>query len=266
MIELEINEVRKIQFKLLIEFVEFCDKHQIRYFLCGGTLLGAVRHKGFIPWDDDIDVMMPRKDYIRFIELYKNNNHCTLLAGTYTKSFPFPYAKLSDNQTILKEESSIEFEIGVNIDIFPIDGMSSDENKFKKQLKRINFYRFFWQHKASKLNITKEVSSFPKKILKKIVISLLTYGFLIKRINRIAMSFDFDKSDYSGILVWGYGVKERCRKIVFKNDLKIEFEGQFFNAPGGYKEYLQNVYGDFMKLPDINKRISHHSFKAYSKV
>jgi len=262
--EIQILELRKIQIEILKELVQFCDDNQIRYFLCGGTLLGAVRHKGYIPWDDDIDIMILRKDYLRLIELYKNNDNFTLFSCNKTPKYPFPFAKLSKNNSILKEETNVKFSMGINIDIFPIDSLPANNKLLKRHFRIITLYRFLWFGKA---NLIFRNTTNPRKIPMKMILKLLSffvsYSYINKRIDKLAQSYDFENSDFAGITVWGYGTKERCCKAIYENTIKLEFEGLQFDAPANYKEYLSNVYGDYMQLPSEDKRNTHHFFKAY---
>ena len=262
--EIQVAELRRIQIEILKELVRFCDDNQIRYFLCGATLLGAVRPKGFIPWDDDIDIMILRKDYQRLLELYKNNDIFTLFSGNITPTYPFPFAKLSKNNSILKEDTNIKFDMGVNIDIFPIDALPSNNKKLKLHILHIKLYRLLWLGKANLIfRNKKNPQKIPMKIILKLFSFFVSYGYLNKRIDKLAQSYDFEKSDFAGIAVWGYGINERCCKSIYENTIKLEFEGFQFDAPANYTEYLSNVYGNYMQLPPEEKRNTHHEFKAY---
>ena len=127
--EIGIEELKRIQIGILKHLDAFCNENNLKYFMCGGTLLGAVRHKGFIPWDDDIDIMMKREDYDKLIELYPKNDNSNFKLFSYEldKSFPYPFAKMDDFRTIFEEEINDSYKIGVNIDIFPIDYITEDE-------------------------------------------------------------------------------------------------------------------------------------------
>ena len=128
--EIEIEELKRIQIGILKHLDAFCKENNLTYFMCGGTLLGAVRHKGFIPWDDDIDIMMKREDYDKLIALYPKNDNSNFKLFSYEldKSFPYPFAKMDDCRTIFEEEINDSYKIGVNIDIFPIDYITEDLN------------------------------------------------------------------------------------------------------------------------------------------
>ena len=143
-----VKRMQKTTFQILKYFASFCEEHKLRYFLACGTLLGAVRHKGFIPWDDDVDVYMPRKDYMSFLHLVGSSfdSRYILISPYNSERYIHNYAKIYDSQTVLIEyPDTIRFEIGVYIDIFPVDGLpdsSKESNRFFKEmakLKNINW-------------------------------------------------------------------------------------------------------------------------------
>ncbi len=137
---IEIKEMQKIELEILKSFSKICDEHKLRYFLSNGTLLGAIRHKGFIPWDDDIDVYMPRNDYMTFLQLVGSSlePHYKLLTPYNSKEYIYTYAKLYDDRTILIEwPDTVRYTIGVYIDIFPVDGLPESIKETKKHFDRL---------------------------------------------------------------------------------------------------------------------------------
>lgn len=183
------EEIRRVQIQVLQEFRDFCEEHDITYSLCQGTLLGAIRHKGFVPWDDDIDVMMPRSDYERLLKLYKSN-HYTLHHYSTCKPYIYSYAKMSDNRTVMKEGKVYDCELGVNIDIFPIDALPDTESEYRKWIKKLDF----WKNISTIRNIA--VSN-TRSIGKNIVIALsrfitmpLPMKWLAKKIDTMSQQYD----------------------------------------------------------------------------
>ena len=149
--QINIEEIRKLQISILLYVHEFCKKNNIRYSLSGGTLLGAVRHKGYIPWDDDIDIMMPRPDYERFVNEFNENRkdvEYKVICSYNDSQFFQPFAKVVNTKTFLKETYKRPVaQMGVYIDVFPIDGLPNDEQKREK----------YWNFIARQKNISTAV-------------------------------------------------------------------------------------------------------------
>ena len=128
--EISFEESKKLELDILLAVADFCNKNNLTYFLAYGTLIGAIRHKGFIPWDDDIDIQMPREDYNKFIETFSHERYKTIAPGTPLSKHSF--VKVIDTETV-KIEAHKKYKkgfLGVDIDIFPLDGTPSDENEY----------------------------------------------------------------------------------------------------------------------------------------
>ena len=264
-----LNEIKNIELDILKDVAKFCDLNNIQYYLAYGTLLGAIRHKGFIPWDDDIDIIMPRPDYIKFIENYPNNaNKNYILTSIYNNDdHLYTFTKVYDSRTE-KIEEGLSYNNnnvgGVEIDIFPMDGVPEDINEsnkfFDKQKKWFKYYSF----SISKFKKSRD----PIRTIFKFIIFTITKVIgkerFIKIINKRAMKNKFEESKYvASSCVPYYGNKERICKSNYIGQIKIEFEGEFFNAPNGYDEYLSNIYGNYMRLPPIEQRITHHKYQVF---
>lgn len=263
--ELTLQELKNIEFDLLKEFDAFCRQNQIRYFLAYGTLLGAVRYKGFIPWDDDVDVLVPREDYDKMIKLYKDRGRYRLYSTERNPKFGYPFSKLCD-MTTKKEEENINngIEQGIEIDIFPLDCWDNDIDIAKKEVKRLKRNMFG-------LNLAKMITcsaSTPWKcfLLKTMMLGCRMLGnqFFIDRIIKIGKQKNPNGSAYMGDKVWcPYGERDICPAEVFSDSIKVEFEGQEFPAPIGYDTYLTRLYGDYLPEPPKERQKTHHKFKAY---
>ena len=262
--KLSLEEIRKIEFELLKKFDCFCKDNGIKYFLSNGTLLGAVKYKGFIPWDDDIDVLVPRDHYNRVLELFNSDERYQLFAFEKNKNYGFPFAKLCD-MTTRKEESNIDncANLGVDIDIFPLDSWYSDRNTAEREACRICRNIFF-------LTLTKRNkpdSHHPVKwMIKAILIffcKMLGSRFFIRSIIRKSINAHKENT-YLGCKSWPiYGSREIIPQEVFADTVEVEFEGDMFPAPVGYDMYLRSLYGNYEKDPPLDKQKTHHRFVAY---
>lgn len=263
--ELTNEELKSKQLDILNYFVQFCLENKINYFLCGGTLLGAVRHKGYIPWDDDIDLMMLRTDYEKLLRIFNNaQGKYKLYHYTNNKEYNFPYIKLSDQDTLLYEDTLRKCDIGVNIDIFPIDNI--DINSSKKLIKKLGFWRSLLYIKNESLRKKKSFFKTIKLAFYKTVLCFYPVKKILKKHEDLCLVHKDEITDGAGILIWGYREKEVCRHIVFEGNTELPFEGKFYNAPLKYDEYLSQIYGDYMKFPPKEKQVSVHDFKAYRRI
>lgn len=267
--KIDINELRFIQLDMLKYVKKVCEENNLKYYLCGGTLLGAIRHKGYIPWDDDIDIFMPINDYKKFLELMHENKSYTALNPYEYEDYYYIFSKLVDNRTKLVELGRVEIDkMGVFIDIFPLLGLPNDEeerNDYINNLRTLNDkrYKYFWtawNYSGNKYKkIAKTVLKFPGYIINK-------KRKTTEKTLKLMEKYNYDESENIGFVLSAYDPKrEVTRKDVYKDIIKVEFEGELFNAPVGYDEYLTNLYGKYMELPPIEKRITHHDFKAYWK-
>lgn len=262
---LDKNNIKIYELNILINFDIFCKKNNIRYYLSGGTLLGAVRHKGFIPWDDDIDVCIPRKDYEKLKEIFPRiYNNRYLLRSRERNNFIYPFMKLVDINTKVDCKYMKEsIDKNLWIDIFPVDGLPNDIDEVRYVYKIVDRYR-----KILMLNFAKvgQGSTKIKKFLKPIFILFAKFigvNRCIKKIEEISTIYDYDKSDYVGAITWGlYGVGERMKKSEFEKTVYVDFEGYKFPTFSCWDSYLKNLYGDYMKLPPIEKRKT-HDIEAY---
>ena len=261
------NDLQKKELEIFKAFAKVCEKHHLQYFLVGGSALGAIRHKGFIPWDDDIDVGMPRKDYDKFVEL-QAEFECTPYFIQTWKSDPhyiYNYGKLRDSSTTFIENTYTNHRInhGVWIDIFPIDGFSKTikpREKFKKKILYIWLNVYFAYLPALMKHIRK--STFFKDLFFNIVAGLF-YIFDIahyrnKYIDRYAKKISLKECKMAGNL-FGFNMKREAMPIeLFQEYVKLPFEDIEVNVLKDYDTYLRNLYGDYMKLPPVEKQVGHH--------
>ena len=256
------DEIKEAEFQILLKFAAFCEKHELNYFLCGGTCLGAVRHKGFIPWDDDIDMMMPRPDFERFIELAREEapfafGHVRL--GTQAH----PFIKIFDTDiTIEKEYSKATGVDHLWIDVLPLDALPDDVEKMKKLYRSIYYLRRMLLIADSKFGRGTSLSHLViKTLLTPLAKGVGAQGWG-RKIDKKARSYDYASCRGFGVAVWGYGPGEYMDKAECLKAVPMEFEGHMFPAPGCYDSYLTGIYGDYMTPPPIEKRVT-HEIRAY---
>ncbi len=257
MIPLSSGEIKKIEWDLLCQFADYCDQKGIRYYLGGGTLLGAIRHKGFIPWDDDIDIIMPRPDYNKFLS-ENEREHAFCIGSIWNWSANIPFIKLFDTSTIIKQKYSKCYHTGhLWIDIFPLDGLPNSKISLFLHYKISRLMRKMLT--LSESNFTEGTSRI--KIIGKIMLYPVAKLIGAPRwaiwLDRFSQRIKFENSYYIGGLVWGYGPQERMVKAKFLPYIDVSFEGRKFHAPKCWHIYLKNLYGNYMKYPPKNKRLNH---------
>lgn len=243
-------EIKQVEKEILFFMDRFCRERGLRYWVCGGTLLGTIRHKGFIPWDDDIDIFLPWEDYQELMRIFKETERYGLIGfGTSEKNdYPDLLAKIVDKRTIVSEDIGTVRKVNpLWIDIFPLVGLPDDAGErhlFFARYKELN--RRIWQEFYA---TNGDIGVFPKWYHKQ-------KEFLSRH--------EFGRSDYAGVLGTRYGERDCTSAKVYGETLRMPFEDIEVNVPSGYKEYLDNLYGDdWMELPKENKRKSHHNMQAY---
>ncbi|MCH5147470.1 MAG: LicD family protein [Clostridiales bacterium] len=269
--EIGLEELKRIELNVLCQIREICNEQNIKYFLDGGTLLGAIRHGGFIPWDDDIDICMPRPDYNRFIE-YCKNHYTPFGLASHQTDFRFTelYAKAYDRDTICEEiyVNRSRAEYGVYVDIFPLDGLGNSQkqalkllhkSRFKRSLLKAANWRSYFKSKTRKWYVE------PVRFLFFILSRLTNPAKLVHKIEKIYKDIPYEGSEKVGVVCGLYDDKEIMDYSIFKNIIEVEFENEQFAILERYDEFLTNLYGDYMKLPPPEKRVTHHTFKAYKR-
>lgn len=263
---LSLKEAQTALLPILEEFDRVCRLHNLRYSLIYGTMLGAIRHKGFIPWDDDIDVCMPRPDYEKLVELAGREQlfgeHFSLTADRGKKGV-YPFLKLQDDRYIVRCTNHIETPY-LYVDIFPVDGLPEERKQVKKLYRR-------------------EITASAGVVLSKWFTSEKKWGFLlwifgfwfyllcmcfggtarsVRRVNKLAVKYPYEKAENVGLHSW---CLEHCEmpREAFDRYTEVEFEGEKFLCIEDYNLCLKNTYGNYMELPPENKRVSQHCMRVY---
>lgn len=253
---------------VLSAFIRICEAQGLRYFCAGGTAIGAVRHQGMIPWDDDIDVFMPRPDYDRFLRLAAQSmpEGYEVLSPYATKDYPMYFAKMCNARTTLLENERIPCVFGLYIDIFPLDGACDDvetcyreKRRFKRlmnKLEAVSTHNSFGEY-VGLLTKRREWGRFAVKTVAFCCRSWLR-RWLLKQMDSIAYGHDYALSSkvvtYSG----AYQRQEIYPKAWLETPQMFAFEGLMVNLPHDYDAYLRHFFGDYMTLPPVEQRASHH--------
>lgn len=260
--QLTLKEIKQIELEILCHIDAICRKHTLNYYLCGGTLLGAIRHQGFIPWDDDIDIFMPREDYEKLlIILEKEKGKYSVLNYKTEKEFYLPFTKIVANNTFLKEQGVRSIKnMGIFVDIFPIDGTSE-----KKIVRMLQFYCILILKKilGCKVNIANLKKHTKIRIFIRNIIKFLLCPIPLRSINlcidSVAKIYEYQNSKLCVSFSGSYGKKEIFNKTqLFSAKTEIIFENYKFFIPQGFDCYLRQIYGNYMDLPPIEMQKSNH--------
>ena len=263
---LSTDEIKKIELKILNIFNTYCHEHNLKYYLAGGTLLGAIRHKGFIPWDDDIDICMPRPDYERLLDEFPPNKSISNLQICEVRynNFDAPFCKIVAVNTKVKNKYLGNLaNQKLWIDILPVDGLPENIDEVVQIYKKCNFYRKMLLLCDANLGEGKTLFRKWAKYLLKPLANFYGKNKLINKLVSIGKSHPYETSEYVGIVTWGlYGSGERMLKSEFETAIEVEFEGCRFPAFSCWDSYLHGLYGDYMQLPPLEKRQT-HDMEAY---
>ena len=263
--EISLADHKKIIFDILCDIKSFCNENGIRYFIAYGTALGAVRHNGFIPWDDDIDICMTRSEYKKFKSLYiKRKSRFELLDYQINDCFDTPLPKIVDTTTILSQYETNELmPIGLYVDIFIYDNVPDGQLSRKLYLSALTFLQKCWGFIHYRRNYPK-IS--PQYISYKVATTIFKPIFFVRMLDKIAGMYHKKETKCVGSMLFSSNrFKYVFPKEWFGKGKTLYFEGEDFTAPLDVDSYLKCIYGDYMQLPPVEKRKSDHIFKAYYK-
>lgn len=267
--EIGLDELKVLQMDVMSAVHRFCEANHLRYSLACGSLLGAARHKGYIPWDDDIDIYLLREDYDKMIKLFPK-----LWEGRYKFStlerddnWRIPFGKVLDTKTVLQEGEII---YNINIDVFPIDNVPENVDKWKKydQYRRKCFELY------SRVVDTPPIFNFNngKPFLRNVISTLIKPFFYLVSNHLVAKWFQKVATKYNNInspmvfeCAQGIFQKRPFPKALFDKRIMMPFEDREYMCFAEYDLYLSNGFGNWRQLPPKEKQVTHHDFKAWWK-
>lgn len=266
---IQTEELKALELDVLRYIRSVCEKNSLRYYLMFGTLIGAVRHKGFIPWDDDVDIAMTRQDFMKLIELAEADRESPykVVSLFNVKDFAFPLAKMVDTRTQLVQYGAVgtHEKLGVYVDIFLIDAVPGDEKEFHAYISRVKSAKRAWYLSQRRFMLRRG------KAAKDICMALVSLPFkirspyaLAKKMDEIAAAYAQSDTNRAGVVL---AVDKVTASILtreqWEDTVEVEFEGERFTAVACWDELLRRTYGDYMQLPPPEQRVSVHDFKAF---
>lgn len=261
-----LTELQKRLLAMMKWFHQYCVDNSITYYMVGGTMLGAARHQGFIPWDDDVDISIPRRDYNRLLEISRklDGKSCPYVIESYldgNDDFEYPFAKVYDTRTTLIENKRKQPKRGIYLDLFPLDGIGTSMEDARR-----NFRPICWNLNlltARSCAVRDGRSGVKNMIVRAVGILppfILNPQRLLRKIDRLCQQRDFDEYPYGGGLVGNWRWKELMLRSSFGKPVLYPFEDAEFFGIENYDDYLTHLYGDWRTPPPVEKRKSEHDF------
>ena len=269
---LSMKEIQEVSLEILKKVANVCEEQGLRYSLAWGTLIGAVRHHDYIPWDDDVDIQMPRPDYLKLKDYFKQHAkelYPLRLFDNEVKDYPYELVRVSNDNYVIETANEKNCGMGIFIDIYILDGVgNSFEEAWEYASKMCKYPRliFLSTRKHYHFGTTK---GFWKRMVK---IPIYYYAkikgkaFFVRQMMKKVDVNSYDKNEYVGCVTWCERPKYAViKKSEFEDVIDLQFGKYLFKGPRAYDKQLRQWYGDYMQLPPEKDRIYHHLYKAYRK-
>lgn len=259
------TEMQSMLLDMFQYYHEFCRENHLTYYALGGTTLGAVRHQGFIPWDDDIDVGMPRRDYQRFIEMREKfrSDRYVLEPPDYKNKATYLYCKIYDTATLLIENQHYRQARGIYLDVFPLDGIGQTREEGEKNHHKLAVKMDLFYLRACAVAPHRSILKNGVIALSRCIpLGLLDHRRLAEEIDRGCAARDFDTWAFGGCLMGNWGKREIMEREWFGTPKLLPFETMMICCPENTHAYLTQQYGDYQKLPPKEKQVTHHDYVA----
>ena len=259
--------IQKYEFEMLKYIRQICDEHGLRYFLAYGTLLGAVRHQGFIPWDDDMDIHMPREDYLKFVEIIQKEPHpyYRLIARETTPEYTYLWPKLIDTRTKLTQTGDYieRVQLGIFVDIFILDGAGNTQEEAEARYRKA--YLLYRQVKRAALKMVSPLENNFISFLRwihHIPEKIMGIGYWMDKHAAFCAKMPYDDYAYVGAMSASSinPTRNVWRRDWFGNGTNLLFMGEYFRVPDDWDAVLRPEYGDYMQLPPEDKRKTSHTY------
>ena len=260
-----VSEIQQMELGIMEYIHEVCQKIGVKYFLAYGSLIGAVRHKGFIPWDDDMDICMLREDYEKLQDYLIANpdERYEVMSYKNNLNYVYPFMKVQDNHTyLLEEDVRIDSNMGIYVDIFPVDGYE-DDSDFKNKMTKLIKKRQLSCYTFKGITNTKSLLNSLIRYISVVIFYFTNTNKYVEQIDELAKSravADYEQVDY---LIYKDMNKPVWKREWLEQVIVGTFEGKEFMIPKHYHEILTSDYGDYMQLPPLEQRVSHHDFKLW---
>lgn len=262
---LNLEDFRRVGLDILSRVAQICEENGFRYVLAYGTLIGAIRHQGFVPWDDDIDIQMPRPDFdklIKYMETHKKElGNLRVFNRDNNKKYIYGITRICNIDYEIHTYNEPDCGMGLFIDVYPLDGIGQTVLEAHNTLTKTGIVNSLLLEAAK---VKPNYGSNIREILSTFKTHLLGKNYFNKKAKQLLSNCNYEKSKYLGVACW-------CdqpiiyTKDLFENRIRVKFEDKEFYAPRDYDYILRFIYGDYMKLPPVNERVPHHGYTAYRK-